>query len=176
MCTMQTAHVVALELPLARRREPEPRGYVAAPELPQPKGRSRCLDLMLVRGGYPILRVPTVAPGPTPGEAANPRVGSTSFPREAFLSLYTLEFRSGGAARLIRGDPRFMRTLQRSRNHHAPQFHVGRYCSAGITGPEAIMTTILELMGHHAYGMRRDSVSAQLHHHFAVQCGVMSGT
>jgi hypothetical protein len=30
--------------------------------------------------GYPILMVPTVAPGPTLGEAANPQVGPTSFP------------------------------------------------------------------------------------------------
>jgi hypothetical protein len=117
-----------------------------------------------------------VAPGPTSGEVANPRVGPTSFPCATFLSLYTLGFRSGGAARLIRGDPRFVRTLQCSRNRHAPQFRVGRYCSAGIAGPEAIMTTIPEPTGRRAYGMRGDSVLAPLHHHFIVQCRLMSGT
>jgi hypothetical protein len=112
-----------------------------------------------------------VAPRPTLEEVANPRVGPTSFARAAFLSLYMLGFRSGGAARLIRGDPRFARTLQCSvQNHHAPQFRVGRYCSAKVTGPEAIMTTIPELTGRRAYGMRGNSVSAPLHHHFAVRC------
>jgi hypothetical protein len=40
------------------------------------------LDLELVRGGGGdlICRVPTVAPGITLGEAANPRVGPTFFP------------------------------------------------------------------------------------------------
>jgi hypothetical protein len=56
---------------------------------------------------YPVLRVPTVAPRPTLGEAANPRVGPTSFPHAAFLSLYVLGFQSGGAARLIHGNPQF---------------------------------------------------------------------
>jgi hypothetical protein len=55
-------------------------------------------------------------------------------------------------------------------------FCVGRYCSAEIVGPEAIMTTILEPMGHRTYGMRGDSISAPVHHHFAVQCRLMSGT
>jgi hypothetical protein len=55
--------------------------------------------------GYLVLRLPTVAPGPTPGEAENPWVGPTSFPRAALPSLYTLGFQSGGAARPIRGDP-----------------------------------------------------------------------
>jgi hypothetical protein len=53
--------------------------------------------------GYPVLRVPTVALGPILGEAANPRVGPTSFPRATFLSLYVLGFRSGGAAQLMSG-------------------------------------------------------------------------
>jgi hypothetical protein len=38
------------------------------------------------------------------------------------------------------------------------------------------MTTIPELMGRRTYGMHEDSVSALLHHHFAVQCRLMSGT
>jgi hypothetical protein len=38
------------------------------------------------------------------------------------------------------------------------------------------MTTIPEPMGHHAYGMCGDSVLAPLHHHFTVQCRLMSGT
>jgi hypothetical protein len=38
------------------------------------------------------------------------------------------------------------------------------------------MTTIPEPMGRRAYGMRGDSVLAPLHHHFAVQCQLMSGT
>jgi hypothetical protein len=38
------------------------------------------------------------------------------------------------------------------------------------------MTTIPEPTGHRAYGMRGDSVSVPLHHHFAVQCRLMSGT
>jgi hypothetical protein len=44
------------------------------------------LDLQLVRGGYLVCKVPTVAPGPTSGEATNPRVGLTSFSRTAFLN------------------------------------------------------------------------------------------
>jgi hypothetical protein len=63
-----------------------------------------------------------------------------------------------------------------AQNRHAPQFRVGRYFSAEVTGPEVIMTTIPEPMGHHAYGMCGDSVSAPLHRHFAVQCRLMSGT
>jgi hypothetical protein len=37
------------------------------------------------------------------------------------------------------------------------------------------MTTIPEPTGRHAYGMRGDSVSALLHHLFAVQRRLMSG-
>jgi hypothetical protein len=117
-----------------------------------------------------------VAPGPTSGEATNPRVGPTSFPRAAFLSLCTLGFRSGGAARPIRGDPRFTRTLRCSRNCPAPQFHVGRYCSVGIPKPETIMTTFPKPTGRRAYGMRGDSVLVPLHHHFTVQCRLISET
>jgi hypothetical protein len=107
----------------------------------------------------------------------NPWVGPTSFPRIAFLSLYMLGFRSGGATRLICGDPRFAQMLRCSaRNRHAPQFHMDRYCSAEVTGPEAIMTMTLESMGRCAYGMHGDSISAPLHHHFAIQCRLMSGT
>jgi hypothetical protein len=107
----------------------------------------------------------------------NPQVGPTSFPRASFLSLYTLGFRSSGATRLIRGDPRFTRTLRCSaQNHHVPHFRVGRYCSAEVTGAEAIMTMILEPTGRRAYEMRGDSVSAPLHHHFTVQYRLMSGT
>jgi hypothetical protein len=43
-------------------------------------------------------------------------------------------------------------------------------------GPEAIMTTFPELTGCHASGMRGDSVSAPLHHHFAIQFRLVSGT
>jgi hypothetical protein len=57
-----------------------------------------------------------------------------------------------------------------------PQFRVGRYCSVGIAGPEAIMTTFPEPTGRRASGMRGDSVSVPLHHHFTVQCQPMSGT
>jgi hypothetical protein len=111
-----------------------------------------------------------VAPGPTPGEAANPRVEPTSFPRATFLSLYVLGFRSGGAARMIRGDPRFARTLRCSWNHHASQFLMGRYCSVKITRLEVITTTIPKLTGRRTYGMHGDSISASLHHLFTVQC------
>jgi hypothetical protein len=38
------------------------------------------LDSELVHGGYPVFRVPTVAPGPTSGKVANLRVGPASFP------------------------------------------------------------------------------------------------
>jgi hypothetical protein len=38
-------------------------------------------------------------------------------------------------------------------NHHALQFPMGCYCAAKVTGAEAIMTTIPELMGHRAYEM-----------------------
>jgi hypothetical protein len=116
-----------------------------------------------------------VAPGPTSRDVANPRVGPTFFPRAAFLNLYVLGFRSGGAARLIRGDPRFTRMLRFSRNRHVPQFLVGSYCSVEIVGPEVIMTTILEPTGRRACGMCRDSVSVPLHHLFAVQRRLMSG-
>jgi hypothetical protein len=53
---------------------------------------------------------------------------------------------------------------------------VGRYCSAEVTGPETILITIPEPTRRRAYGMRGDYVSAPLHHHFAVQCRLMSGT
>jgi hypothetical protein len=113
--------------------------------------------------------VPIVAPEPTPREAVNPWVGPTSFPRAAFLSLYVLGFRSSGAAWLIRGDPRFAWTLRCSRNHHATQFLVGRYCSTEIMAPEVIMTTIPKPMGRRAYRMHGDFVSAALHHLFTIQ-------
>jgi hypothetical protein len=116
-----------------------------------------------------------VAPGPTSGEDANPRVGSTSFPRAAFLSLYVLGFRSGGAVRLMRGDPRFARTLRCSRNRHVSQFLMGHYCSAKIMGPNVIMITIPEPMGLRAYGIRGDSVSAPSLHLLVVQRRLMSG-
>jgi hypothetical protein len=116
-----------------------------------------------------------VAHGATSGEAANPQVGPTSFPRSAFLSLYVLGFQSGGAARLIRGDPRFARTLRCSQNCHALQFLVGHYCSAEIVGPEVIMTTIPEPTGLRAYGMCGDSVSAPLLHLLIIQHRLMSG-
>jgi hypothetical protein len=34
--------------------------------------------------GHPIFRVPTLAPGPTLGEVANPQVGPASFPVQPF--------------------------------------------------------------------------------------------
>jgi hypothetical protein len=34
------------------------------------------------------------------------------------------------------------------KNHHALQFPMGYYCAAEVTGPEAIMTMIPELMVH----------------------------
>jgi hypothetical protein len=43
-------------------------------------------------------------------------------------------------------------------------------------GPEVIMTMFPELRGRRTSGMRGDSVSAPLHHHFAVHCQLMSGT
>jgi hypothetical protein len=52
---------------------------------------------------------------------------------------------------------------------------MGRYCSAEITGPEVIMTTIPEPMGLRTYGMRGDSVSASLLLLFAIQRRLMSG-
>jgi hypothetical protein len=90
--------------------------------------------------------------------------GANTFPRVAFLSLDVLGFQSGGAARLIRGDPRFVRTLRCSWNHHTSQFLVGHYCSVEIAGPEVIMTTIPKPMGLRAYGMCGDSVSTLLLH------------
>jgi hypothetical protein len=66
--------------------------------------------------------------------------------------------------------------LRCSRNHHTPQFYVGCYCLVGIAEPEVIMTTFPEPTGHRASGMRGDSVLAPLHHHFTVQCRLMSGT
>jgi hypothetical protein len=38
------------------------------------------------------------------------------------------------------------------------------------------MTTIPKAMGHCTYGIRGDSVPAPLHHHFTVQCRLMSET
>jgi hypothetical protein len=70
---------------------------------------------------------------------------------------------------MIRGDPRFARTLRCStRNHHASPFRMGHYCSVEVVGPEAIMTMILELMGCRSYGMLGDSILALLHHHFTI--------
>jgi hypothetical protein len=65
--------------------------------------------------------------------------------------------------------------LRCSRNRHVPQFLVGRYCSVEIAGPEVIMTTIPELMRCHPYRMHGDSVSALLHHLFAVHRQLMRG-
>jgi hypothetical protein len=110
-----------------------------------------------------------VAPGPTTGENANPRVGPTSFPRAAFLSLYVLGFRSGGAARLMRGGPQFTQMLRCLRNRHASQFLMGRYCSAEIAGTEVIMIMIPEPMGLRAYGMHGDSISVSPLHLLIVQ-------
>jgi hypothetical protein len=56
-----------------------------------------------------------------------------------------------------------------------PQFLVDHYCTTEIMGPEVIVTTIPELMGRRAYGVRGDSISTSLHHLFAVQCRLMSG-
>jgi hypothetical protein len=148
------------ELSRAESGEPELWGHVAASELPSARRREPLSWLEACAQGYPVLRVPTVAPGPTSGEATNPRVGPTSFPHAAFLSLYVLGFRSGGAARLIRGDPRLTQMLRCSWNRHAPQFLVGRYCSVEIMGPKVIMTMIPEPTGLRTYGMCRDSVSA----------------
>jgi hypothetical protein len=58
--------------------------------------------------------------------------------------------------------------LRSSPNRHVPQFLMGRYWPAEITGPEVIMTTIPKPMGRRAYKMRGDSVSALLHHLFTV--------
>jgi hypothetical protein len=116
-----------------------------------------------------------VAAGPTSGEDANPRVGPTSFPRAAFLSLYVLGFRSGGAAWLMRGGPRFARMLRRSWNRHASQFLVGHYCSVEITGPELSMITTPEPTGLRAYGMRGDSILVPPLHLLVVQRQLMSG-
>jgi hypothetical protein len=116
-----------------------------------------------------------VALGPISREDANPRVGPTSFPHAAFLSLYVLGFLSGGAVRLMRGDPRFARMLRCSWNHHASQFLMGRYCSAEITGPELIMITIPDPTGLRAYGMRGDSISAPPLHLLIVQLRLMTG-
>jgi hypothetical protein len=73
-------------------REPEPWGHVAASELHSAGRREPLSWHEACTQGYPVLRVPTVAPGPTSGEDANPRVGPTSFPRAAFRSLYVLGF------------------------------------------------------------------------------------
>jgi hypothetical protein len=76
----------------SRKREPKLRGHLAASKLPL-AGRWEPLSwLEACTRGYPVLRVPTVAPGPTPGEAVNPWVGPTSFSHTAFLSLYVLGF------------------------------------------------------------------------------------
>jgi hypothetical protein len=175
---------------LRREREPEPRGHMVAPELgagARAAGTRGNLEATLNReAGAVVLTWSLYARVPGPqgtdsgsrahlGRGCEPRVGPTSFPRAIFLSLYVLGFRSGGASRLICGDPRFTWTLRCSRNRHAPQFLVGRYCSAEIVGPEVIMTTIPEPAGLHAYGMHRDSVLAPLLHLLVVQRRLMSG-
>jgi hypothetical protein len=66
--------------------------------------------------------------------------------------------------------------LRCSRNRHAPQFLVGRYCTVKIAGPEVIMTTIPEPTGRRTYEMRGDSISVSLHHLFTFQWQLMSGT
>jgi hypothetical protein len=83
-------------------------GGVAAPELPMPGGTTRCHGhvgacehtschssyLRACMRGYPVYRVPTVVPGLTPGDAANPRVGSTSFSHAAFLNFVPWYFKA----------------------------------------------------------------------------------
>jgi hypothetical protein len=65
-------HVAALEAGLTGRQGLEPqRMWQCADVRPSP-----CLGLKLVCG-VPGLQVPTVAPVPTSGEAANPQVGPT---------------------------------------------------------------------------------------------------
>jgi hypothetical protein len=167
--------MAAPELPRAGSGSPS-RGDTWQPRsCPQPGGGSRCLDLKLARGGTRSSGYRQWPPGPPRERMRSRGWGQTSFPRAAFLSLYVLGFQSGGVSRLMCGDPRFTRTLRCSRNRHASQFLVGRYCSAEIAGPEVIMTMIPELMGLRAYGMHRDSVSAPFLHLLVVQRRLMSG-
>jgi hypothetical protein len=61
---------------LSQEAGAEATGHVGARE--RPSCPSSCLRACM--RVYPVLRVPTVAPEPTPGYATNPRVGPTSFP------------------------------------------------------------------------------------------------
>jgi hypothetical protein len=81
-------------------------GGVPTPELPVLGGITQCYRhvgacgcmsylssrLRACTWGYSVCRVPTVAPGLTSGEAANPRVGPTYFSRAAFLDLVSWYF------------------------------------------------------------------------------------
>jgi hypothetical protein len=66
---------------LCREARSEATAYVVA------RGCTSCSlsSLGACMGGYPVFRVPTEAPGPTSGEAANPQVGPI-FWRPAWLS------------------------------------------------------------------------------------------
>jgi hypothetical protein len=107
-----------------------------------------------------------VTPGPTLGEAANPRVGANILsPCSLSEFLYVgIPKRQCSTADMwrptIRADVVMLTEPLLLRG--------GRYCSAGIAGPEAVMTTFPEPIGRRASGMRRDSVSASLHHHFTI--------
>jgi hypothetical protein len=72
---------------LALRAGLEPRGDATAPE-PSPAGCGvwrRVAGLKSYARGYPVCRVPTVAPKPTSGEAANPQVRPIPFPFVALM-------------------------------------------------------------------------------------------
>jgi hypothetical protein len=114
-----------------------------------------------------------MAPRPTPGEVANLRVGPTSFIRVAFLSLLCIGILKWWCSTADTWRPTIRADVAM---FGAEQFHVGCYCSAEVAEHEAIMTMIPEPSGRLAYGMHGNSVSAPLHHHFTVQCQLMSGT
>jgi hypothetical protein len=60
-----------------------------SPSLPGAVSDVVGLDLKSCARGYPVYRVPTVAPGPTSGEAVNPQVGPIPFPLCGFDDICT---------------------------------------------------------------------------------------
>jgi hypothetical protein len=96
--------------------------------------------------GYPVFTVPTVAPELTPGVAVNPQVGLASFPERPFCVLYVGILKQWcstvdtwqSTIHVGRCDAR--RAWQ---NHHVSQCPMGCYYAVEVTGPEAIMTMIL---------------------------------
>jgi hypothetical protein len=100
--------VAALELPQAGQREPEPQDTWRRRSPPQQGGEAQSyslrgsawihallLALSYSMRGNPVFMVPTVAPGPTSGEAANPQVGPIFQRPLGYLDIFTRQSTTG---------------------------------------------------------------------------------